>query len=107
IRENKIRFLTGIGPAVPELPDLPTVREFVKPGTLEAKMLDLVELNFNVGQAFYAPPGVPSSRARTMRDAFGAMLKDPALRLDYEKRNLDFQPLEGQQIETKIAGAFK
>ncbi|MPY69818.1 MAG: hypothetical protein GEU92_07010 [Alphaproteobacteria bacterium] len=107
IRDKKIRFLTGIGPAVPELPDLPNVRQFVKPDTLEAKMLDLVELNFNVGQAFYAPPDLAAKRIDTMREAFGAMLADPALREDYRKRNLDFQPLSGEAIESKIEEAFK
>ena len=107
ITENKVRFITGIGPEVPELPDLPNVRKFVKPGTVEARMLDLIELNFNVGQAFYAPPALSEGRVATMRKAFGAMLADPALRDDYVKRKLDFQPLGGEAIEVKIKEAFK
>lgn len=107
IRDNKVRFITGIGPAVPELPNLPNVRQFVKPGTVESRMLDLVELNFNVGQAFYAPPGMAEERVIMMRKAFDAMLADPALGGEYKHRNLDFQPLSGAAITTQIGAAFK
>lgn len=107
IRDKKVLFLTGIGPAVPELPDLPNMRQFVKPGTVEARMLDLVEVNFNVGQGFYAPPAVPAARFATMRKAFAALLADPAFREEHVKRNLDFQPLSGEAIDTIIANTLK
>lgn len=107
IRDNKIRFLIGVGPPVPELPHVANLRDYVKPGTVDARVVALIELNFLVGQGFYLPPGVAAGRVTTMRKAFSEMLADPALAAELKKRTLDFQPQDAAAVEKAIATAFK
>jgi hypothetical protein len=107
IRDHKIRFLIAVGPPVPELPNLANIRDYVKPGTVDARVVALIELNFVVGQGFYLPPGAPAGRVAMMRKAFSDMLADPALAAELKKRTLDFQPQDGAAVERAIAAAFK
>ena len=107
IRDNKIRFLIAVGPPVPELPNAANVRDYVKPGSIDARVVALIELNFVVGQGFYLPPGVPAGRVAMMRKAFADMLADPTLAAELKKRQLDFQPQDGAAVERAITTAFQ
>lgn len=106
IAEKKIHFIVGVGPAVPELPQLPNLRDFVKAGTPEAKVLDLIDVNFVVGQAFYVPPRMEDARFAVIRKAFAAMMADATVAAEYEKRKLDFRPISGEQIDSIIGKTF-
>ena len=107
IRDHKLRFLLQIGPKHPLLKDVPHVRDYLKPGTMEAKLYDLLEVNFNVGQAFFAPPGMPAQRLATLRKAFVDMLADPETRAETEKRGIEFMPEGHEHIEKLIADGYK
>jgi tripartite-type tricarboxylate transporter receptor subunit TctC len=107
IREHKIKFLITMGNAIPQLPNVPSVHQFLKPGSIDAKVDKLMEMNFVVGQAFYLPPGVPADVVSAMRKSFSAMLADPATRKDCEKRTLDFAGQDGETVHTEIVDAFK
>ena len=86
---------------------LPRVRDFLKPGSLEEKTFNLLEMNFNVGQSFYAPPGVPAARVAVLRKAFADMLADKAMQAELSKHNLDFGPQTPAQIDQEISRGFK
>lgn len=107
ITDRKIRFLLAIGPRNPALKGVPHVREVLKPDSEEAKVYDLIELNFNVGQAFYAPPGVAAEPVAILRKAFAAMLADPALVKEIEKRRVEFQPQSWQEVQRQVVEGFK
>jgi tripartite-type tricarboxylate transporter receptor subunit TctC len=107
ITDRKIRFLLAIGPRNPALKGVPHVRDLLKPGSDEAKVYDLIELNFNVGQAFYAPPGVAAEPVSILRKAFAAMLRDPALVKEIEKRRVEFHPQSWQDVQRQIDEGFK
>ena len=107
ITEKKLTFMLGIGPRHPALKDVPHLRDLLKPGSIEAKMYDLIELNFNVGQAFYAPPGVEKDKLAILRTAFSAMLADPELAKDIERRRVEFQPQNAEQVERQVTEGFK
>jgi len=107
ITDHKLTFVLGIGPRHPALKDVPHLRDLLKPGSQEAKMYDLIELNFNVGQAFYAPPGVDKANFAILRTAFAAMLADPALVKEIARRRVEFQPQSAEQVESLIAAGFK
>ncbi len=101
IRDGKITFLATIGPPRPEVKDIPRMRDLVKPG-IDRAMVDLLESNFNVGQAFYVPPGVPKARVNQLRKAFGAMLKDPAFIAEGKKRRVPTISRTWQQVEAAV-----
>jgi tripartite-type tricarboxylate transporter receptor subunit TctC len=101
IRDGKIRFLATIGPPRPEVKDVPRMRDLVKPG-MDRAMVDLLESNFNVGQAFYVPPEVPKATVNVLRKAFGAMLNDPKFHADAKKRRVPTITRTWQQVEAAV-----
>jgi len=107
IRDHKLNFVIIVGAPIKELPEVPNVRHFLKPGSIEAKVDALISLNFEVGQGFYAPPGVPADRVQILRKAYADMLADPATREECEKRKLDFQAVGAEQVQKLIVDGFK
>lgn len=105
LKEGKIRFLATIGPPRPEVANVPRMRDLVKPG-IDREMLDLLEQNFNVGQAFYVPPGVPKDRVTLLRNSFTAMLKDPAMIAEAKKRGVPTFSRSWQQVEQAVQVGF-
>jgi tripartite-type tricarboxylate transporter receptor subunit TctC len=101
IKEGKIKFLATIGPSRPEVKNVARTRDLVKPG-MERAMIDLLESNFNVGQAFYVPPGTPEARVNVLRKAFTAMLKDPAFHALGKKRRVPTITRTWQQVEEAV-----
>ena len=81
------------------------MRDLVKPG-INREMLDLLEQNFNVGQAFYLPPGVPKDRVDIMRKAFTAMLNDPEMRAEAAKRGVPTFTRSWQEVEKAVQVGF-
>jgi tripartite-type tricarboxylate transporter receptor subunit TctC len=107
IRDHKLNFIVVVGAPIKELPNVPNVRHFLKPGSIESKVDALISLNFEVGQGFYAPPGVPAARVAILRKAFADMLADPATRKDCEQRKLDFQAVSANEVQKIITDGFK
>jgi tripartite-type tricarboxylate transporter receptor subunit TctC len=107
ITEKKLTFMLGIGPRHPALKGVPHLRDLLKPGSMEAKMYDLIELNFNVGQAFYARPGVEKNKLAILRTAFAAMLVDPALIKDIARRRVEYQPQSAAEVARLVDEGFK
>ena len=50
-----------------------------------------------------APPGVPEERLGVLRKAFASMLNDPAFREELEKRNMEFGPMPGEELQKRVA----
>lgn len=107
IRDHLIRFIMTLGPVNPALKGVPRVRDYLKPGSIEEKTFNLLEMNFNVGQSFYAPPDVPADRVATLRKAFAAMLADKSMQAELTKHNLDFGPMTPDQIKSEMERGFK
>lgn len=107
IRDHLLSFIVVVGAPIKELPNVPNVRHFLKPGSVEAKVDALISLNFEVGQGFYAPPGVPANRVQILRKAYADMLADPTTREECEKRKLDFQSVGADEVQKLIVDGFK
>lgn len=101
LRDGKIVFLATIGPPREEVKNVPRMRDLVKPG-IDRQMVDLLESNFNVGQAFYVPPGVPKARVNLLRKSFTAMLNDPAFHEEAKKRRVPSFTRTWQQVEEAV-----
>ena len=63
---------------LPELPDVPTGREFA-PDEEARELIEFAELPFFMAMPFLAPPEIPEDRAKALRSAFMAMTKDERL----------------------------
>ena len=67
-------------------------------------MLDILEVNFNVGQPFYALNNLPPRRLATLRKAFWATVKNPATIKEASSRYL---PMNSQTPEQVLAAIDK
>lgn len=101
LKNGLIRFLATFGPPRPEVENVPRFVDMVKPG-IDRQMVEILESNFNVGQAFYLPPGTPTKIVDLMRDSFGTMLKDPAFHAEARKRGVPTFTRTWQQVEEAV-----
>ena len=106
LTENKLRFIFKMGPDRPELKNVPTLKSAMK-NQLQRDMLKLLEVSFNVGQAFYLPPGAPKDVIATYRKSFAKLLVDPATQAEAASRRVPMRTLTAVQVEQKINNAFK
>jgi tripartite-type tricarboxylate transporter receptor subunit TctC len=102
IENRKLQFLISIGPRNPILKDVPHMRDLLSQGSFESKMYDLLELNFNVGQAFYAPPGVPAEIMAALRAAFARMAADASTKAAAEQMALDWIPDSAEAVTKAV-----
>jgi tripartite-type tricarboxylate transporter receptor subunit TctC len=69
---------------------------------VDAQALDFVLAREVIGRPFAAPPGIPASRAKLLREAFMATLKDPDFLKEAEKSQLDVSPVSGAEAEALL-----
>ena len=88
----------------PELPDVPTAAEAAN--TPEGRQIMAFYVSgAEVGRSLLAAPGIPADRAKILRSAFDAMLKDPEFLAEIEKSGQEFQPASGEEMQKLIAAA--
>jgi tripartite-type tricarboxylate transporter receptor subunit TctC len=89
----------------PFLGEVPLVFDLAR-NTEDKQVLDLVFGVQAMGRPFAAPPGIPADRAKALRTAFMAAIKDPALVADAKKANLDLTPMSGEDLAAMVAGLY-
>jgi len=102
LREKKVNLLVQYAQARhPDFPSVPAMVEFGK--TAEDKqILALIGSTAEVGRALMTPPDLPADRLAVLRRAMSAMLADPAFKAEMEKRNHEFAPMSGADLQTLI-----
>ena len=105
LRDKKVNILyhTGTEP-LPELPGVPMIRSKAR-NEVDAQALDFLLAREIIGRPFAAPPGLPPSRAKILRDAFMATLKDPEFLKEAEKSQFDISPVSGAEAEALLRKA--
>jgi tripartite-type tricarboxylate transporter receptor subunit TctC len=85
----------------PKFSDVPAMNEF---GTtpLDKQVLALFAGTADIGRAMMMPPGIPADRLAVLRKAFHAMLTDPAVQQEFERRNLEFEPMSGAELQKRV-----
>jgi len=53
----------------------------------------------DMGRPMFGPPGMPADRLRTLRDAFAKTMQDEQFRAEVKKRNYEFDPVGGEELE--------
>jgi tripartite-type tricarboxylate transporter receptor subunit TctC len=51
------------------------------------------------GRPIIGPAGLPADRIRLLRDAFSKTLRDPDLLAEAKKKNLEVDPMSGEDLE--------
>jgi tripartite-type tricarboxylate transporter receptor subunit TctC len=92
---------------VPEFPDAPLLIDMVK-DPVDRQIVALLSAGGVLGRCWLAPPGVPAERVAALRAAFAKALADPAAAAEAKSRNLDWEPVGWQDLQSqaqKIAAA--
>src|SRR5262249_54646488 len=80
---------------VPALPELALSDE-------GRTVLRAVASTAEIGRSILTTPGVPPERLAALRDAFGAMLKDPDFLAAAEKRKMMLDPGSGTEMDAIV-----
>jgi tripartite-type tricarboxylate transporter receptor subunit TctC len=68
--------------------------------------LKLIVARQSIARPFAAPPGIPPDRARALREAFDATVKDPEFIAEAKSQNLDVDPVTGTEVEALIREVY-
>lgn len=102
LRDRTISVLVQYAQARhPAFPNVPAMVEFGKSGE-DKQVLALYGSTADIGRALMTPPGIPADRLAVLRRAFSAMLADPAFKAELEKRNMEFGPMRGEELQNLI-----
>jgi tripartite-type tricarboxylate transporter receptor subunit TctC len=82
-------------------PDVPAMVEVGKTAE-DRQVLGLFGSTADIGRALLTPPGIPADRLAVLRKAFAAMVADPAFKAELEKRNMEFGPMSGEDLQSLI-----
>ena len=106
IKEGRVNFLLQIGPPEAELPHVPVFLDLVSTPKDQA-IVRLLQTNQMLGRSIYAPPGIPSERLATLRDAFDKTVRDPYFMEHLTDAGLYLKPLNGAALEQEIKRAME
>jgi tripartite-type tricarboxylate transporter receptor subunit TctC len=85
----------------PAFPDVPAMVEVGKT-TEDKQVLGLFGSTADIGRALLTPPGIPADRLAVLRQAFAAMVADPAFKAELAQRNMEFGPMNGEELQSLI-----
>jgi tripartite-type tricarboxylate transporter receptor subunit TctC len=106
LRDKQVRVLVQYtSDRHPEFPDVPAMTEFGKT-KLDKQVLALFAGTSDIGRAIMVPPGVPADRLALLRKAFDSMLGDPSFKAEVEKRNLEFGPMSGAELQKRVLASM-
>ena len=96
--EKKINLLLQAGlQKSPLMPEVPLAMDSVK-GEADRQLLKLAVAWDEMAWPFAAPPDIPADRAKALRGAFEAVLKDPELVTQAKREGLDLNYVAPAQI---------
>ena len=85
-----------------DLPFVDLARDLAKTKE-DRQILDFVATLGPIGRGLAAPPGTPKDRIAALRKAFDAMIEDPTVKADADRRKLRIIPKSGEEVQ-KIIG---
>ena len=97
--EKKINLLVQFAiDKHPDLPDVPWIMDLAR--TEADRQMAALALGPNkMGRPLFGPPNIPSDRVAFLRDSFVATMKDPELRADAKKMQIDVDYMDGAATE--------
>jgi tripartite-type tricarboxylate transporter receptor subunit TctC len=90
---------------IPELPDVPLVVDQTD-DPKEKAALRLIFSRQIMARPFAGPPGIPADRAKALRDAFDATMKDPAFLAQMSRMKLEVRPVPGTKLDELVREVY-
>lgn len=84
------------------LPDTPTVFEIMdqyKTPESGRRLATVLLTAGDMGRPMLGPPGMPADRLKILREAYAKTMNDEQFRADVKKRNYEFDPVGGEELE--------
>ena len=105
LSERKVKILYAQGARrIKELPNDPGLLDFAT-DERSRKILGLLGGGPDIGRSIVAEPGIPPDRAAALRHAFMVTMADPDFIADMRKRNLNIEPLSGEDVQRTVEAA--
>ena len=105
LAERKVRILYAQGAhRIKELPNDPGLLDLAV-DEKSRKILGLLGGGPDIGRSIVAEPGIPGERAAALRKAFMATMADAEFVADMRKRNLNVEPLTGDEVQRTVEAA--
>src|SRR5436190_5492024 len=106
LRDRKINVLLQVGlKKSSELPDVPLIFDLLSREE-DRQMIALLASPGAMARPFAAPPGLPADRARLLRRAFDATMKDAEFLAEAAKIQADVAPTTGETVQDIIANIY-
>ena len=86
-------------------PDVPLIMDYAHDDR-QRRILRLAFTSQLWGRPYVAPPGLPPERARLLREAFQATVRDPAFLAEAKKLGFDIGPFPARRWPSLIAGLY-
>lgn len=102
-KKNFVRhmFQTG-GKRDERMPDVPTIGEIMnqyKTPESGRRLAKVLLTAGDMGRPMFGPPGMAPERLQILRDAYEKTMRDPELQAEVKKRNYEFDPVNGEELE--------
>lgn len=102
VAQKKINILVQIGlRKAPDLPDVPLLMELGS-NDEDRAILRLLSASATIGRPLMTTPDVPADRVQALRNAFNAMMKDPAFLEQARKQQFDINPISGEDLQAIV-----
>jgi tripartite-type tricarboxylate transporter receptor subunit TctC len=88
-----------------DIPDVPLVMDLTNDPKQKAA-LKLIFARQAMARPFAAPPNLPPERAKALRDAFDATMKDPDFLAEMKKLDLEVRPQSGVRIDQLVKEVY-
>jgi hypothetical protein len=88
-----------------DLPGVPLIGDLAA-GPKDRAALKLIFSRLTIARPFAAPPGLTPERAKTLREAFDATMKDPQFVAEMQKLALEVRPQPGAEVEQLVREVY-
>jgi tripartite-type tricarboxylate transporter receptor subunit TctC len=107
LKDGSINILAQLAPQkMPEVPaTVPLVKDYVASDE-DKKVLDVIFISTVLARPYIAPPNIPADRAKALRDAFMATMRDPEFLAETTKLQLNIDPTSGEEMQRIVGDAY-
>jgi hypothetical protein len=103
LAEKRINILVQIGLSkAPDLQDVPLLIDLAA-NAEDRTILKLLSVSTRIGRPIFTTPEVPADRVKALRDAFDAMVRDPAFLEAAGKEHFDIDAVSGAELQAIVA----
>jgi tripartite-type tricarboxylate transporter receptor subunit TctC len=105
LRDNKLIHFVQYGPAIKELPTVPSLKSLVADQKTK-QMITFLETANKIGMGFWLPPGTPKARVDALRKAFEDMMANDAFKATARKRRAPVELVTGAELQRITEEAY-